>query len=180
MAGTGYRKRVDVASELASNLLLLFGFRCTPPADQRELCNRCWAGLAFMVLFQIAEESMSESRRLRRGWNEAELIVTIDMYFNGGMTDSHGHDDIARCIGRFNPNTASHNDGAVNQKLAEIMGYVERARRPRHAGERLVALVDRYRDKKSELHSAATAAWQSIVRDHDGPIPKYVREILTR
>jgi hypothetical protein len=54
-----------------------------------------------MVLFQIAEEGMSESPRLRRGWNEAELIVTIDMYFNGGMTDSHGHDDIARCMGRF-------------------------------------------------------------------------------
>jgi len=40
--------------------------------------------------------------------------------------------------------------------------------------------VDRYRDKKSELRSAATAAWQSIVRDYDGPLPKYVREILAR
>ena len=123
---------------------------------------------------------MSENRRLRREWSEAEIVVTIDMYFNGGMTDSHGHDNIARCMGRFNPNTASYNDGAVNQKLAEIMGYVERARRPRHAGERLVALVDRYRDTKIELRSAATAAWQSIVRDHNGPIPKYVREIFAK
>lgn len=96
------------------------------------------------------------------------------------MTDNHGHDDIARSMGRFNPNTASYNDGAVNQKLAEIMGYVEHDRRPRHAGERLMALVDRYRDKKSELRSAATAAWQSIVRDHDGLIPEHAREILTR
>ena len=116
----------------------------------------------------------------RRGWNEAELIVTIDMSFNGGMTDSHGHDDIARCMGRFNPNTASYNDGAVNQKLAEIMGCVERARRPRHAGEKLMALVDRYRDNRNGLRGAATAAWQSIVRDYDGPIPEYVREIVAR
>jgi len=133
-----------------------------------------------MVLFQIAEEGMSESPRLRRGWNEAELIVTIDMYFNCGMTDNHGHDDIARSMGRFNPNTASYNDGAVNQKLAEIMGYVERARRPRHAGEKLMALVDRYRDNRKKLRGATTAAWQSIVRDYNVPIPEYVREILTR
>jgi hypothetical protein len=79
-----------------------------------------------------------------------------------------------------NPNTASYNDGAVNQKLAEIMGYVERARRPRHAGEKLMALVDRYRDNRKKLRGATTAAWQSIVRDYNVPIPEYVREILTR
>jgi hypothetical protein len=151
-----------------------------PSACPRELLNRSWAGLAIVVYFRIAEESMSESRRLRREWSEAEIVVTVDMYFNGGMRDGHGHDDAARCMGRFNPNTAWHHDGAVNQKLAEIMGYIERGRRPRHAGEKLMALVDRYRDKKSELRSAATAAWQGIVRDHDGPIPNYVKEILAR
>jgi hypothetical protein len=83
-------------------------------------------------------------------------------------------------MGRFNPNTASYNDGAVNQKLAEMMGYVERARRPRHAGEKLMALVDRYRDNRNKLRCATTAAWQSIMRDYDGPLPKYVREILAR
>lgn len=51
---------------------------------------------------------------------------------------------------------------------------------PRHAGEKLIALVDRYRDNRNGLRSAATAAWQSIVRDHNGPIPKYVREILAK
>lgn len=122
---------------------------------------------------------MSESRRLGRRWKEPELVVLVDMYFNGRLTDSHGHDNLARCLGRYNADTNSYNDGGVNQKFAEIKGYVEGTRRPRHPGKTIVALVDRYRDDHRALRVAARAAWPHILRDYSGPVPQCVRVVLS-
>jgi hypothetical protein len=122
---------------------------------------------------------MNESRRLDSEWDDDELTVTIAMYFLGGLRDSHGHDEIARYMGRHNPNTRSYHDGAVNQKLSEIMGYVEHGRVPRHAGEKLMSLVDRYRNSHEELREAAVAAWRRIAAQSDGPTPPNVIELLS-
>lgn len=123
---------------------------------------------------------MSESRRLGQKWTEPELIVAVDMYFNGHLTDSHGHDEIAKCLGRYNPDTNSYNDGGVNQKLAEIKGYVEGTRQPRHPGSGLIALVDRYKDDRHGLRIAARSAWREILRDYTGQVPQYVQDVLAR
>ena len=94
------------------------------------------------------------------------------------MTDSHGYDDFARCLGRYNPDTNSYNDGAVNQKLAEIKGYAEGTRQPRHPGATIIILVDKYSRDRQALRVAATLAWRGVLRDYSGPVPQYVRDLL--
>jgi hypothetical protein len=121
---------------------------------------------------------MSASRRLRQKWTDQELIVVLDMYINGGLTDSHKHDAIARCLGRYNPNTRSFRDGAVNEKLAEIKGVLESSRAGRHPGGGIVALIDEYEDKDEALRADAIKAWRAICREYDGPIPQYVQDLL--
>ena len=121
---------------------------------------------------------MSESRRLRKKWTETELIVVVDMYFNGHLKDSHGHDEIAKCLGRYNPNTNSFNDGGVNQKLAEIKGYIQGTRQPRHPGGSIIGVVEQYRDNQCALRAAARAAWRSILSDFPRPVPQYIEDIL--
>lgn len=121
---------------------------------------------------------MSESRRLGQKWTEPELVVVVDMYFNGHLTDSHGHDEIAKCLGRFNSDTNSYNDGGVNQKLAEIKGCVEGTRQARHPGAGILALVDRYRNDLQSLRVAAVVAWRDILRGYTGQLPQYVQDIL--
>ena len=74
--------------------------------------------------------SNEENRRYRHGWTDQELLIVLDLYFNRHETDSHGHEAVARCLGRYNANTRSYNDGAVNLKLSEIKGLVERSRMP--------------------------------------------------
>jgi hypothetical protein len=121
---------------------------------------------------------MSESRRLGQRWRDPELVVIVDMYFNGHLTDSHGHDEIARCLGRFNPDTNSYNDGGVNQKLAEIKGYVEGTRQARHPGTGILALVDRYRNDLPALRVAAVVAWRDTLTSYTGQLPRYVQDVL--
>lgn len=122
---------------------------------------------------------MSESRRLRQKWAVPELTAVLDMYFNGGLTDSHGHDEIAKCLGRYNPNTNSYCDGAVNEKLAEIKGYIEGSRAHRHPGNSIISLIGEYRNDHRALRVAAIAAWRGILREYDGLIPQYVQNLLT-
>jgi hypothetical protein len=98
------------------------------------------------------------------------LVVVLDMYVNGGLTDSHNHNSLAKCLGRYNPNTRSHSDGAVNQKLAEIKGQVEASRAGRHPGGGILALIDKYKNNKAALRADAITAWREICRDYDGPI----------
>ncbi len=121
---------------------------------------------------------MNESRRFRREWLEQELIVVIDMYYNFRQTDSHGYDAVARCMGRYNPAGARH-DGSINEKIAEITGYVEKSRKERHPGAALFELVDRHRNNRNELRRAAKAAWQSILHDYGGPVPAEVRQYVS-
>ncbi|HTS16040.1 MAG TPA: hypothetical protein VMP11_00550 [Verrucomicrobiae bacterium] len=121
---------------------------------------------------------MSESRRLGQDWTDPELIAVLDMYFNGHFTDSHGHDEFAKCLGRYNPNTNSHSDGAVNEKLAEIKGHIEGSRAHRHPGASLIALIDRYSDNHRALRVAAAEAWRDIVREYSGEPPSYVQDLL--
>ena len=121
---------------------------------------------------------MNDSQRLGQEWSESELIVVLDLHFNGQLTDSHGHDEIARCLGRYNPKTSSFNDGSVNQKLAEIRGYLDNSRMPRHPGDSLVALIEKYRNDLTSLHRRAAAAWRSILRDYNGPLPQHVATLF--
>jgi hypothetical protein len=109
---------------------------------------------------------MSESRRLGQKWTEPELIVVLDMYFNGHLTDSHGHDEIAKCLGRYNPNTNSYSDGAVNEKLAEIKGYVEGSRAHRHPGNTIISLIGKHERDHTSLRARAITAWREILRDY--------------
>jgi hypothetical protein len=121
---------------------------------------------------------MGASSRLRMAWTDDELTVIVEMYFQGNKRDGHGHDRIAAHMGRYNPNTRSHRDGAINQKLGEIMGYVNHGRVPRHAGERLMRLVDKYRDSPDELRKEAVAAWHRLAPGCFGPEPAYVSRLL--
>jgi len=121
---------------------------------------------------------MSESRSLGQKWTKPELIVILDMYFNGHLTDSHDHDEITKCLGRYNRNTRSFHDGAVNQKLAEIKGYVEGTREPRHPGGSIIALIDEYQDDLGALRTAAIRSWRDVLRDYSGPVPQYVHDLL--
>ncbi len=121
---------------------------------------------------------MNENRRFRREWLEQELIIVIDMYYNFLKKDSHGYDAVARCMGRYNPAKARH-DGAINEKIAEIKGYVERSRKERHPGAALFQLVDQYRNNLIVLRRAAKAAWQSILHDYGGPVPAEVRQYVS-
>ena len=122
--------------------------------------------------------SNQENRRFRRGWTDQELLIVLDLYFNGHETDSHGHEAVARCIGRYNANTRSYNDGAVNQKLGEIKGLVERSRMPRHSGERIQRLVEEWGTRPRALRKAAAAAWREILQAYSGPIPPQVRDLM--
>lgn len=121
---------------------------------------------------------MVEEQRLSCRWDEDELILVIAMYFIGHARDSHGYDEIARCMGRYNPATRSYRDGAINQKLAEISGYVERGREPRHAGEELMRLVDRYRNDPEGLRMAAACSWRNITAHSKAPIPTSILTLL--
>jgi hypothetical protein len=121
---------------------------------------------------------MSESRNLGRKWTDPELVVVLDMYVNGGLTDSHKHDAIAKCLGRYNPSTRSFRDGAVNQKLAEIKGILESSRAGRHPGGRIVALINKYEGKHAALRADAIKAWREICREYDGRTPQYVQDLL--
>ncbi len=123
---------------------------------------------------------MFESRRLGQEWKESELIVVLDLYFNGSMTDSHGHDEYAKLLGRYNAGTDSFSDGGVNQKLAEIKGYIEQARKPRHPGENLIGLISRLSGDLPALCSRAAEGWREILQGYDGPVPKYIRDLLAR
>ena len=121
---------------------------------------------------------MSESRRMGKEWTEEELTVVLDMYVNENLTDSHGHDEIARCMGRYNPTARSNKDGAINEKLAEIKGHKEATRRQRHPGNTLLSLMEKYDGKPAELRAAAIDAWKRILRGYEGAPPPYVRELL--
>jgi hypothetical protein len=121
---------------------------------------------------------MGESSRLQREWSDAELTVIIDMYFNGHFEDDHNLDDFARCLGRYNPRANTYHDGAVNLKLAEIIGHVRSDRQRRHPGDRMVTLIERYRDHLGELRNAARTAWKAVLDGHSGAIPECVRRIL--
>ena len=121
---------------------------------------------------------MSESRRLGSRWNRAELIVMLDMYFNERMRDSHGFDLISRCIGRYSAHTNSFHDGAVNEKLAEIIGIVERnRRRARHPGDLLYDLIEEYSVDHRTLRAAARRSWSEVLEGYRGPLPDFVRNL---
>jgi len=77
-------------------------------------------------------------------------MVVIDMYFNFQQTDSHGHDAVARCMGRYNAEKERH-DGAINEKLVDLC----------------------WKDL-NELRQSAKAAWQSILSDYGLPVPAEV------
>jgi hypothetical protein len=124
------------------------------------------------------EHRMSESRRFKRKWTEPELTVILDMYVNGGLTDSHKHDAFAKCLGRYNPNTRSFSDGAVNQKLAEIKGILEASRSGRHPGGRIQQLIEKYRNRPAALRTDAVTAWRDICREYDGRPPQYVSNLI--
>lgn len=121
---------------------------------------------------------MIKESRLYGRWDDDELILVIGMYFLRDNRDSHGYDEIARWLGRYNPATRSYRDGAINQKLAEISGYDKRGREPRHAGEKLMRLVDRYRADPEELRKAATRARNHISARSDQPIPPSISTLL--
>ena len=122
----------------------------------------------------------SESHNLKKKWQAPELIVILDMYFNENMTDNHNHDEIAKSLGRYNSNTRSFNDGAVNQKLAEIQGLLDPSRVGRHPGRRLIDLVEKYGKNKSELRRDAIEAWREIIGKTHCIVPKFVQDILTQ
>lgn len=121
---------------------------------------------------------MSESSRRGQAWAEDELTLLLDMHFNGHLIDSHDHDDISRFLGRHNPGARSFQDGAVNQKLAEIKGEVEASRAGRHPGNMLIELIDKYESNHAALRVAAIAACRSICRWAEGPVPEYVARLL--
>jgi hypothetical protein len=122
--------------------------------------------------------SSQENRRFRWGWTDQELLTVLDLYFNEHETDSHGHEGVARCMGRYNANTRSYNDGAINQKLSEIKGLVERSRMPRHSGERIQRLVEEWGSRQRDLRRAAIAAWRDILQTYSEPIPLQVRCLM--
>jgi hypothetical protein len=122
--------------------------------------------------------AMSESSRLGKSWTTDELTLLFDMYVNGHLVDSHEHDEISRLLGRYNPNARSHRDRAVNQKLAEIMGQLDRTRARRHPGRKILALVDNCGGDRLGLRAAATAAARSIWQWAEGPVPEYVSGLL--
>ena len=121
---------------------------------------------------------MSGSARLGKAWTENELILFVDMYVNGDCKDSHDHDDLARYLGRCNPQAQSFRDGAINRKLAEIAGEIDPTRRRQNAGRAIVRLVERYRNDQGRLRTDAIAACRAIGRWADGPIPEYVQTIV--
>jgi hypothetical protein len=121
---------------------------------------------------------VSESSRLRRTWSDDELVLFLDMYFNGHMTDSHNHDEIARFLGRYNPRANKYRDGGVNQKIAEIKGYVEPSRARRHPGRRMVALIRQYEHDHQGLRARAVRGCRTLLRRAEGPIPEYVARLL--
>jgi hypothetical protein len=123
---------------------------------------------------------MGDSSRLQMEWSDDELTIVLDMYFNGHFEDDHDYDDFARCLGRYSPSASTYKDGAVNQKLAEIMGYVERRRQSRHPGERLLSLIEKYSVDQGALRRAAIAAWRVVLRTYSGQVPPYAREICNQ
>ena len=124
------------------------------------------------------ERSMSVSRRLRQRWNDDELIVALDLHLNHDLNDGHNHNAIAKCLGRYSPATSSHNDGPVNQKLAELMGMLKATRAKRHPGTRIVELAQKYRNKHAALRKDAVIAWKNILPEILGPVPPEVRQLL--
>jgi hypothetical protein len=96
------------------------------------------------------------------------------------LTDGHGHDEYAKLLGRFNPRTDTFNDGGVNQKLAEIKGYLEHSRRPRHPGEDLIELIGRYSGNSLALQAGATVAWSKLLIGYAGPLPEYILLLLSK
>jgi len=122
---------------------------------------------------------MCETRNLQQRWTEDELVVVLDMYLNGGLRDSHGFDDIARFLGRYSPNTTSFHDGAINEKLAEIIGILEPpARGPRHPGSTLEGLVGRYNADHAALRARAVAVCRGIAAVYRGRLPGYIVGLL--
>jgi hypothetical protein len=121
---------------------------------------------------------MSENSRLFTRWTDNELILLLDLYYNGNRTDSHNHDDIARFLGRYNPQTGSNGDGSVNQKIGEIMGCVDASRVAMHPGRRIIALIDRFNGDTEAIRSAARDACRALCQHHEDPLPAYVVEIL--
>ena len=92
----------------------------------------------------------------------------IDMYFDGDFKDGQNHEPIARILGRFNPAAPSHQDGGINQKLAEIMGYMKNERRPllivtRTIMMRFERLLEAYRRKCSAATGTCSGYVQSII-----------------
>ena len=121
---------------------------------------------------------MSISRNLKQRWNDDELTVALDLHLNQKLNDGHNHDAIAKCLGRYSPRTHSHNDGPVNQKLAEVISLLNPSRAKRHAGNRIVVLLKKYKYNKSALRNAAIHAWKNILQSHTGPIPTEVQRLL--
>ena len=121
---------------------------------------------------------MTTTRRLRQRWNDDELIAVLDLHLNHGLNDAHDHDAIARSLGRYSPDTHSHRDGPVNQKLAELMGLLNTARARRHPGARIIALLDKYEGHLGRLRSDAKEAWARILLQHNGVIPPEVQRLL--
>ena len=121
---------------------------------------------------------MSKSRRLGSEWTEGELIVVLDMYFNEGMRDSHGFDEVAMCMGRYNASTNSYHDGAVNEKIAEIIGLVEFGRKPRNPGDLLASLVARFSTDLLALRVAARQSWPEILTGNTAGTPSFVNTVL--
>ena len=111
---------------------------------------------------------MNESNRLGKRWTETELIIVIDMFYNFQGRDSHGHDEVAKILGRYNPHAVRNHDGPVNEKLAEIKGYVDRRRQPRHPGSGMIALIDRYRNDPVSLRAAARVSHRTLNWIHEG------------
>jgi len=121
---------------------------------------------------------MSVTRRLGRRWNDDELIVILDLYLNHGLRDGHQHNSIAKCLGRYSPRTSSYKDGPVNQKLAEIISERNTSRASRHAGTRIIELLDKYGHKRIALRADAAKAWRRVLKDHSGTIPPAVQDFL--
>ena len=121
---------------------------------------------------------MSVSGRLRQRWTDDELVIMLDLSLNHGFNDSHNHDAIAKCLGRYNANTNSHKDGPVNQKLSEIMSIVDSGRAKRHTGTKLTELAEKYEKNLRGLRKDAVKAWKNVLESHSGTVPSQVQRLL--
>jgi hypothetical protein len=127
---------------------------------------------------QVNKKEEEMRRRCKKHWNVDELIVIIDLYKNEGQIDGHHHDDIAQAIGRYNPTTNSHYDGAVNRKFGEIAGAISGRRKPLHPGNKIMRLLRKYDGNDVQLRQDTKEAWERILSTYNGPTPQIVQNIL--